>query len=216
MAALAAALAKKRAEKMGLQNEEVDDSNVGKQGEEATLKNPFLGKLKATPTAGPQLSPRSKRLAEMSAQANKENEGSEKAQVETKQPAPPPAPPVPSAPMPAPAPQVDLGAPYSAAAACSLQDKITGSASPQMQLDAATVIQRWCQREPSRSEATSSSTVFEILATVASGSDPKAREKAVAILMEVCGQAGVKERLHESGVAFAPLQSMMASPHDAT
>jgi hypothetical protein len=68
MAALAAALAKKRAEKMGLQNEEVDESNVGKQGEEATLKNPFLGKLKATPTAGPQLSPRSKRLAELAAQ----------------------------------------------------------------------------------------------------------------------------------------------------
>jgi hypothetical protein len=68
MAALAAAMAKKRAEKMGLQNEEVDDSNVGKQGEEATLKNPFLGKLKATPNAGPQLSPRSKRLADMAAQ----------------------------------------------------------------------------------------------------------------------------------------------------
>ena len=70
MAALAAALAKKRAEKMGIQNEEVDESNVGKQGDEATLKTPFLGKLKATPTAaaGPQLSPRSKRLADMAAQ----------------------------------------------------------------------------------------------------------------------------------------------------
>lgn len=70
MAALAAALAKKRAEKMGLQNEEVDDTNVGKSGEDPTLKNPFLGKLKSTPTAsgGPQLSPRSKRLADMAAQ----------------------------------------------------------------------------------------------------------------------------------------------------
>jgi hypothetical protein len=69
MAALAAALAKKRAEKMGLQNEEVDESNVGKAGEDPTLKNPFLGKLKSTPAAsGPQLSPRSKRLAEMAAQ----------------------------------------------------------------------------------------------------------------------------------------------------
>jgi hypothetical protein len=73
MAALAAALAKKRAEKMGIQNEEVDESNAGKQGEEATLKNPFLGKLKATPTAGPQLSPRSKRLADMAAQVFSSN-----------------------------------------------------------------------------------------------------------------------------------------------
>ena len=71
MAALAAALAaKKRAEKMGLKNEEVDENNVGKQAstaEEAALKNPFLGKLKSTVASG-QLSPRSKRLAEMSSQ----------------------------------------------------------------------------------------------------------------------------------------------------
>ena len=72
MAALAAALAKKRAEKMGMQNEEVDESNVGKATEDPTLKNPFLGKLKATPAAGggQQLSPRSKRLAEMAAQVS--------------------------------------------------------------------------------------------------------------------------------------------------
>ena len=74
MAALAAAMAKKRAEKMGIQNEEVDDSNVGKTTEDPTLKNPFLGKLKSTPAAGgPQLSPRSKRLADMAAQVSFRN-----------------------------------------------------------------------------------------------------------------------------------------------
>ena len=69
MAAAAAAMAaKKRAEKMGLQNQEVDEKNVGTKTEDLDLKNPFLGKLKSAPGGGGQLSPRSKRLAELSSQ----------------------------------------------------------------------------------------------------------------------------------------------------
>ena len=35
-------------------------------------------------------------------------------------------------------------------------------------------------------------------------------------MRQVCSLPGVKERLHESNVAFAPLQSMMASSYDPT
>ena len=61
--------AKKRAAKLGIQNQEVDAENVGKAEEGGDLSHPFFGKLKAT--GGNQLSPRSKRLAEL----DKENAG---------------------------------------------------------------------------------------------------------------------------------------------
>jgi len=38
-----AAAAKKRAEKLGIQNQEVDDSNVGKADDPGDLSHPFFG-----------------------------------------------------------------------------------------------------------------------------------------------------------------------------
>ena len=45
MAAAIAAAARKRAEKLGVQNEEVDESNVGKT-KDTDLRNPYLSKVK--------------------------------------------------------------------------------------------------------------------------------------------------------------------------
>eukprot|EP00285_Hemiselmis_virescens_P007827 CAMPEP_0173388742 /NCGR_PEP_ID=MMETSP1356-20130122/10981_1 /TAXON_ID=77927 ORGANISM="Hemiselmis virescens, Strain PCC157" /NCGR_SAMPLE_ID=MMETSP1356 /ASSEMBLY_ACC=CAM_ASM_000847 /LENGTH=82 /DNA_ID=CAMNT_0014345729 /DNA_START=63 /DNA_END=307 /DNA_ORIENTATION=+ len=60
MAAAIAEAARKRAAKLGIQNEEVDEANMGKT-KDGTLKNPYLSKVEKAPP----LSPRSRRLAEM-------------------------------------------------------------------------------------------------------------------------------------------------------
>eukprot|EP00292_Cryptomonas_paramecium_P009312 CAMPEP_0113690612 /NCGR_PEP_ID=MMETSP0038_2-20120614/17899_1 /TAXON_ID=2898 /ORGANISM="Cryptomonas paramecium" /LENGTH=254 /DNA_ID=CAMNT_0000611979 /DNA_START=52 /DNA_END=812 /DNA_ORIENTATION=- /assembly_acc=CAM_ASM_000170 len=218
MAALAAALAaKKRAEKMGLANEEVDETNVGKQGDEA-LKNPFLGKLNRSQPNPGQLSPRSRRLAEMASQANKENEIAEKPKVEAKTAPPPPPPPPVQAQTPAitPVRQIDINTPYSVAVAENISQLVSMSPTSQQLMDSVTLVQRWNQRENSRADATSSPLVYDILASVATSNDSGAREYAVSTLMELCEDGQVRERMHESGAAFAGLQRMMACPHEAS
>ena len=149
--------AKKRAAKLGIQNEEVDEATAGKKGSAADvgdLSHPFFSKLKQTGSAA-QLSPRSKRLAEM----NKENTGEGGGAVPAAQKvatAPPPPPPVvaaaPVAAAPAPQPpsaaavkQVNLGAAWSDAASADLF-KIVKVGQQQQHQDALTVIKRWAAR----------------------------------------------------------------------
>jgi len=142
-----AAAAKKRAEKLGITNEEVDESNAGKNTDPGDLSHPFFGKLKQTGAA--QLSPRSKRLVEM----NKENEGSgdsapaaQKAVPAAPPPKaaqaaqPPKVPPTPGA--AASAKTVNIGAAWSEAAAAELK-KTVESSLQQQQKDALSVMKRW-------------------------------------------------------------------------
>ena len=142
--------AKKRAAKLGIQNEEVDETNAGKAGvaDPGDLSHPFFGKLKQT--GGNQLSPRSRRLAEM----NKENEGDAAPAVAQKAPAAPPPPPAPAAPPPpqppvaappAPAKQVDLNAGWSDASAAELRSTVE-SGQQQQYKDALAVVKRWAGR----------------------------------------------------------------------
>jgi hypothetical protein len=150
--------AKKRAAKLGIQNQEVDESNAGKGEDPGDLSHPFFGKLKQG-GGGPYLSPRSKRLAEM----NKENQGDGAAAAENAVPkvaaAPAPAPPhapkppqaaaAPPAPQAAPpAPpskQVNLGAGWSDAAATELKAAVAGG-QQQQHKDGLAVIKRWAGR----------------------------------------------------------------------
>ena len=150
--------AKKRAAKLGIQNEEVDEATAGKKGSAADvgdLSHPFFSKLKQQPGSAAQLSPRSKRLAEM----NKENTGEGGGAVPAAQKvatAPPPPPPAvaaapvaaaaaPQPPSAAAVKQVNLGAAWSDAASADLF-KIVKVGQQQQQKDALTVIKRWAAR----------------------------------------------------------------------
>jgi len=144
--------AKKRAAKLGIQNQEVDESNAGKGEDPGDLSHPFFGKLKQG-GGGAYLSPRSKRIAEM----NKENQGDGAAAAENASPkvvaaaphAPPPAPkPAQATAAAPPAPagkQVNLGAGWSDAAAAELKAAVAGG-QQQQHKDGLAVIKRWAGR----------------------------------------------------------------------
>eukprot|EP00961_Rhodomonas_salina_P054798 736066-Rhodomonas_salina.3 len=101
--------AKKRAAKLGIENQEVDATNVG-SGPDPNLAHPFFGKLRQS--VGGDLSPRSKRLKELE---DSEGGGGGGGGAE-KKPAPAPAAPAPPAPPGPPAPAPPPPAPAAPAA----------------------------------------------------------------------------------------------------
>lgn len=192
--------AKKRAAKLGIENQEVDETNVG--GQEASLAHPFFGKLR--PSMGGELSPRSKRMKEMD---NAEGGGG----VEKKPPPapaapapPPPGPPAPAPPPPAAAPvaaanpnadkKVNLMAPFSDEAAEELLN-IAGKGTQSQQSDALQVTKRWASNAATKLEMACSGEVFQVLGDISMGPHEKPREEALAQIRTLCEDQQVLELL---------------------
>jgi hypothetical protein len=116
--ALAAALAAKKA-KMGFKGDE--DVKIDTSGPEADLAHPFFGKLKQNNASANKLSPRSRRLQEMTGDENPDKENDSKnansnsnnsiSAAQKSAPKVAPAPPPPAPPVPAPVIQLKASAP---------------------------------------------------------------------------------------------------------
>eukprot|EP00960_Hanusia_phi_P051184 760647-Hanusia_phi.AAC.3 len=213
-AAIAAA-AKKRAEKLGIRNEEVDETNVGK-AQETELAHPFFSKLKDTPGKSGQLSPRSRRLAELQEKDQKENSPPPEQNKPSQAPAPAPAPAPPPAPAPAPAPQTAIKnvislwilqprirrmqckdcmtwQPVVPSSSRTLSNIEEVEFSDCMTQDALSVIKRWTNNPDTRFDMAGNPTIFSLLADIAMGPHEKvsANLLLLAVLMiHVAGKRG--------------------------